>query len=276
MPCRPAGPAFGGESLGETFAAAILVIFSINGFLACYLVTRIYLGRAFAHADRAQVETFVKKTVALSQQTSQAQVMTVVKKEIEQVQETQREQQKADVDCLTLVVRRLEPEPGAPDISQAELDTAVAGASPFAKTQIFNRARDQRRQTWKTDKRAMERTIPVFRALISAETDRMFHRNRGQLGNALKDKEQPDLLAAQAALSEAIEIRDDVGDRGFLLYEFNRALARILQHGDNAPPEVREEIETDLKAAEASRYLRNVIAGDPVIKAFRAATPPTS
>jgi CheY-like chemotaxis protein len=46
------GPAFGGAPLGETFAGATLVIFSISGFLAFYLVTRISLPGAFAHADR--------------------------------------------------------------------------------------------------------------------------------------------------------------------------------------------------------------------------------
>jgi hypothetical protein len=250
------GPALGGEPLGESFAAATLVIFSISGFLAFYLVTRIYLGRAFAHADRVMV-------------------MSVVKKEIAQVQQTQRAQDERDVDALALVGRQLDPEPGAPPIPQEDLDAAVAAASPLVKTQIFSRARDQRRQTWKTDKASMERTIPVFRALTAAETDRKFHQNRAQLGYALKDKAQPDLPAAEAALTEAIDLRDSEGDLGFLLYEFNRALARILRHGTSPPAEVRAAIEADLKAADASRFLRRQIAVNPDIAAFRAAAPPT-
>lgn len=249
------GPALGGDPLGETFAGATLVIFSISGFLAFYLVTRIYLGRAFAHADRLTV-------------------LGVVQKEIALVQKTQRAQEESDVDALNLAARQLEPEPGAPPIPQTDLDEAVAKASPLVKTQIFNRARDQRRRTLKNDKPSMEHTIPVFRALTAAETDRMFHRNRGQLGFALKDKAQPDFPAAVAALTEAIELRDDVGDRGFLLYEFNRALAKILQHGTKVPPDVREAIEADLKAAEASAFLGKAIAANPDIKAFRAASTP--
>jgi CheY-like chemotaxis protein len=46
------GPALGGDPLGETFAAAILVVFGVSGFLTFYLVTRIYLPRAFAAGDR--------------------------------------------------------------------------------------------------------------------------------------------------------------------------------------------------------------------------------
>jgi CheY-like chemotaxis protein len=46
------GPPLGGGALGESFAAATLVVFGISGFLAFYLVTRIYLPLAFAYTDR--------------------------------------------------------------------------------------------------------------------------------------------------------------------------------------------------------------------------------
>jgi CheY-like chemotaxis protein len=46
------GPPLGDDSLGETFAGALLVIFGVTGFLTFYLVTRIYLPREFAQADR--------------------------------------------------------------------------------------------------------------------------------------------------------------------------------------------------------------------------------
>ena len=58
------GPPLGGAPLGESFAGATLVIFSISGFLAFYLVTRIYLPRAFAHADRSATERKVRKNLA--------------------------------------------------------------------------------------------------------------------------------------------------------------------------------------------------------------------
>ena len=46
------GPSFGGDPYGETFAGGTLVVFGVSGFLAFYLVTRMYLPRAFAHADQ--------------------------------------------------------------------------------------------------------------------------------------------------------------------------------------------------------------------------------
>jgi hypothetical protein len=248
------GPSLGGEPLGESFAAATLVIFSIGGFLVFYLMTRIYLGEAFAEADRTMV-------------------MSVVRKEIAQVQETQRDQQQSDVEALMLIGRQLDPEPGAPPIPQEELNAAIAAASPLVKSQIFNRARDQRRRSTPNNKPSLERTIPVFTALIASEEDVPFHRNHAQLGYALKDKTQPDLPAAETALTTAIDLRNRAGERGFLLYEYNRALARLAQHGPNPPPETRTEIESDLKAAATSAYLRRQIASNPEIGAFRAAAP---
>jgi hypothetical protein len=245
------GPAFGGAPLGETFAGATLVVFSTSGFLSFYLVTRIYLGGAFARAD-------------------QSMVVSVVQREIAQVRASQEEQEESDVKALAIVTRQLDPEPGAPTISQADLDAAVGAASTLVKIQIFNRAYDQRRRCWKDDKPRMARTIPVFRALIAAESERKFHRNRAQLGYALKDMEDPDFREAEVALTEAIELRNRAGDKGFLLYEFNRALARIMRYGDAVPVDVRAAVEEDLTAAEASPYLKKTIASDATIQAFRA------
>ena len=46
------GEPFGGDPYGETFAGGTLVVFAVSGFLTFYLVTRVYLPSAFAHADR--------------------------------------------------------------------------------------------------------------------------------------------------------------------------------------------------------------------------------
>ena len=248
------GPSLGGDQVGEAFAGAILVLFSVGGFLSFYLFTRIYLPRAFAQADRGMV-------------------LRVVRKEIAEVKATQRAQEANDLECLSLVARQLDPEPDAPAIAQDELEGAVVEASPLVKAQIFARARDQRRRTWNTDKETMERTIPVFRALTVSEADQKFHRNYAQLGFALKDQRQPDLVGAEAALTKAIEIRDKEGSRGFRLYDFNRALILIRRHGPDWPPEVRERIEADLAVAASSPYLARVIAADREIKAFRASAP---
>ncbi len=73
----------------------------------------------------------------------------------------------------------------------------------------------------------MERTIPVFRALIASDPEGRFHRNHGQLGFALKDKEPPDWREAEAELTNAIMIRGDPNVEGYWLYELNRAICRI-------------------------------------------------
>ncbi len=80
----------------------------------------------------------------------------------------------------------------------------------------------------------MERTIPIFRALISSDTEKRFHQNYGQLGFALKDQRNPQWAEAEAALSEAIRIRNAQGDiRWWKFYEFNRAVCRIMQDADS-------------------------------------------
>src|SRR5262249_8152901 len=151
-----------------------------------YLITRIYLPRAFAQADREMVAR-------------------VVQVEIAKVQKTQEQ---SDLEALTLVGRQLEPEDGALPISQSELDTAVKASSPVVKSQLFLRARDQRRESYDSDKPKMERTIPVFRALIAAEGDHPFHRSHAQLGYALKDQTEPNLHEAEEELTKAIQLRD--------------------------------------------------------------------
>jgi hypothetical protein len=248
------GPALGGGQEGEAFAGAVLVLFSIGGFLSFYLFTRIYLPRAFAQADRGMV-------------------LRVVRKEIAEVKATQRAQETNDIAALSKAARQLDPEPDAPPIPEDELQSAVGEASPLVKAQIFGRARDQRRRTLSTDKAKMERTIPIFRALIASDADGKFHRNYAQLGYALKDQRQPDLAGAEAALTKAIELRDKEGAHGFRLYEFNRAVTLIRRYDPNWPPEVRARIEADLSAAEASPYLAKQISADKEITAFRASAP---
>jgi hypothetical protein len=233
----------------------------VSGFLVFYLLTRIDLPPALAQADRLSVRNLERK-IAEVQQTA------------EEVKQTQREQEERDVRALTLLGRQLTPEAGAPSIKQDELDEAIAGASPLVRTQIFGRAREQRRLTRKSDKVSMERAIPVFRALIASENERKFHRSHAQLGYPLLDQRQPDLPAAETKLTEAIELRNDANETGFLLYEFARALARIGQYRTNPSPELRAKIEADLKAAEASGSIRKIMAGSTeeaaAIKEFRA------
>jgi hypothetical protein len=246
-------PALGDRPSSPSFAVAILILFAISGFLIFYLVTRLYLGPVFARAEEM--------------------MKVYVDQRIEEVEESRRQQEQNDVRALSLVNRVLQPDPGAPPVSQEELNEAIAAASPLVRAQIFARARDQRARAWRSrepeERDQMDRTVPVFHALVTADPDR-YHRNYGQLGYALKDKREPDLTAAEAALTEAINIRDRRGEQSyFLLYEFNRAHCRILldpsfAKGEKTDAESARAILGDLQRAARLRGLRDqILASDP-------------
>jgi hypothetical protein len=97
----------------------------------------------------------------------------------------------------------------------------------------------------------MERTIPVFEALIAADVEKRYHENWGQLGYALKDQRTPDWKRALDALSTAIRIRGDAVTYGYWLYEFNRAICRInaddnFKQGKRSTADVAKAIRGDL------------------------------
>ena len=116
---------------------------------------------------------------------------------------------------------------------QQRLLAAVQRASRLVRDAVFNLAYEVRRENWATDKHLMERTIPVFEALVRADPN--WHAPHGQLGYALKDKSAPDWQAAKASLDRAVELRGD--DAGGLYYQYNRALCAIhLDPGFSASP----------------------------------------
>jgi hypothetical protein len=108
--------------------------------------------------------------------------------------------------------------------------------------------------------------IGIFRALIAADVDGLWHRNHGQLGYALHAI--GDLSGAEDAFTTAIQRRDARGQRGFQLYEMMRALSRVAldqaavnNASTDAPsePQVVDEVLIDLRKAARSRGLRNSI-----------------
>jgi hypothetical protein len=234
--CRPA---LGGNDVAERFALAILLFFPSCGFLFGYLWTRLFLGGALREADRlAQIERKLN---------------------------AQEEQAQADAAALALTYQHLAPGPSKVDVDK--LKKVVAGASPSVKVTIFNQARTVRSASWDTDKALMERTIPIFEALVESDVERKFHRNFGQLGYALKDQHDPNWARAEQALSTAIRIRGPEG--GWDIYELNRALCRIMQDPDYAAkrpsaPAIKERILADLRIGWHSGVLRQMFAQDPI------------
>ena len=119
----------------------------------------------------------------------------------------------------------------------------------------------------------MERTIPIFRALIDSETkEKRYHNNHGQLGFALKDQEPPEFKEAERELSTAIEIRDSQHEPGALDYEFVRAFCRIklekeaVESGQPSSEETKSKILADLQKATQDNTLQKRMQEDETIK----------
>jgi hypothetical protein len=182
------------------------------------------------------------------------------------------EQPEIDKKALSLVERLLNPIPGTPIPTQEELNAAMKPASTPARSRIFFKAQKLRQENWQGDKAKMARTIPIFRALIAADVKNAYHANHAELGFALKDQDDRHRREAEEQLSLAIEIRDNLGEKGYLIYEFNRALCRIYQDaGFTAGPsddKTKQAILADLKAAAQEASLAALIAKEPDIKTW--------
>ena len=234
----------GGLPSSRVLAAGLVAYSTVAGFLTGYLLTRLYLTPAFKRADVEGLRSRVEKAEKVSRQAQEA------------AEEAGRKATSAvrDVLALGLVDRQLNPKPGDQPVSQEELSEALEAATPALRAQAYLRAQRQREASWKTNPAIMERTIPVFRALIASDSDGRYHRNHADLGYALKDKRPPDYAAAEAALTEAIRLRDSRHNPGWRIYEFNRALCRImsdenLAKREPASDERRSAVIDDLRAA---------------------------
>lgn len=212
-----------GMACSQTLAVALIIFFTVSGFFYSYLWARLYLGTLLRAADLAMLKKEVKKY---------------------------KDQRSADDNASELVEIQLEH----PDkhVDEEMLKTAIKSVSPGVKARIFYQAQEIRSDNWKKDKSKMERTIPIFRALVESDVDDNYHRNHGQLGYALKDQRRPAWAEAESELSKAIEIRDKKGDLGWIYYEFNRAVCRINQDKDfknnrKSKPDVAKGIVADLK-----------------------------
>ena len=242
-------PALGNDVSSPSFALAVLFLYTVSGFLIVYLMTRVYLGRVFAQAD---------------------DLMQYVDDKIDEVKEAQRAQEERDVAALAGLSRQLEPDTSGTAITLEQLTELTKEASPLVCAQMFQRAREKR---IRGDGKEKARTANIFRALAAADTESRFHRNYAQLGYALKDQSEPDVVGAEDALSKAIRIRDTNREVGWLLYDFVRALCRIQMdptEGETKPSATgdRERILNDLRKAASSKYLRKQIHSNPVISSW--------
>ena len=227
-------PALGGGAIGERFAICVLLYFSVAGFLVAYLWTRLYLGGALAGAD--------------------AEALARVERKLD----AQQMQAQRDVSAIAAVGQQLQRQAGAQEVPAERLKKVIADASTSVRAQLFYQAAGQRAANWndQSTKVVMERTIPVFEALIASDSETRYHENWGQLGYALKDQRMPEWKRALEALSTAIRMRGDAATYGFWLYEYNRALCRLnsddnFANNKRSTPEVAKDIRADLEVVRA-------------------------
>jgi hypothetical protein len=226
-------PTLGNTESSPSFAIALIIYFSVLGFIVGYLWTRLTL---IGQLRRSEQQILVKRIETLEnsdQQDAEAVASTMI--QLDELHE--------------------------PEVSQRTLDKVIGEASAYTKVAIFHQARRARADGWNEGNRALvRRTIRIFRALANT-APKQFHRNYGQLGFALKDQESPDWMESESALTKAIKIRGSWQERGWTTYEFNRAICRIHLYGSDENKQ--KSIIEDLAIAVQSHTLTLEILNQP-------------
>jgi hypothetical protein len=183
-------------------------------------------------------------------------------------------------DALILVNRQLDSLRGGAPPSQQDLNKAIAAAPDSTRLLSFNEAEHVRAKNWDKEggQPEMELSIPVFRALIAADTEERYHRNHGSLGWALKDQRTPDWRASSQELTTAITIRDKLRLGGWGLYEANRALCGIkiieeLPPGDPQLASLTEQVSKDLVIAQPDAFGQQMMQQNPDVQRWLTTHP---
>jgi hypothetical protein len=231
----------------SVFSIALLLFFLIDGFLLSYLWTRLHFAGALRQADAAILHARVD---------SKLDVIDV------------------DAKAWSIVQRSLNLEPGQSQPKQEDINTAIASATSHMKEQIFWEVAHIRSENWRNlaDKPKMERTVPIFRALIASDIEDVHHEYHGQLGYALKDNRNPNCVEANAELTKAIKLRGDWQTSGWKpYYEFARALCQInldeqFNRGKKSSDETKQNILSDLRVASSHLELKELVKKEATIK----------
>jgi hypothetical protein len=206
----------GGLPSGAAFGLATVCGWTILGFLSVYLWAREFLPPQLADV-RAEMDSVV----------------------------ADREQ--TEFDALFYARRQLDAAKGGNPPGQEKLAGYFARAPRSTLLQIYWEAEDVRSRSWVDPKenitdlereQRMERlaqTVPVFQALVAADTTREYHRFHGSLGFALKDSRVPAYREAYKNLTDAIAIRQEQNQDGWRIYEANRALCAVKLRDGLAP-----------------------------------------
>ncbi|HXM23760.1 MAG TPA: hypothetical protein VN948_21055 [Terriglobales bacterium] len=184
-----------------------------------------------------------------------------------------------DASAAALVNLWLNGHPAPDDQTRLNMIGAVKNASSTARMRIYLQAEQYRKSATED---INERSLPVFQALVDADFEGVFHRNRGQYALALigrkKDpnKTSEDWSNALSLLNDAIRIRDLSKEPGWRQYEFARAVCRIkLDPNFNKAPmsdaQPAQSIHDDLDLAtdtEVPKATKDLIDKDKVVSAW--------
>ena len=166
-----------------------------------------------------------------------------------------------DTRALDHVDRWLNQPPTSHDAEdKIAMMTAIKAASEGTRMKIFLDAEKYRKAGTED---VNERSLPVFQALVEADGQEIFHRNRGQNALALmgrkKDPKNPaaskaDWSAALDLLNDAIRIRDRSREPNWRQYELARAVCRIrvdepFSRRQASAPDVQTAVRADLDKA---------------------------
>jgi len=178
-----------------------------------------------------------------------------------------------DADALARVDRWLnQPPDPKDDNNQLAMMNAVKAASAGARMKIFL---DTEKYHALATEAAHARTLPVFQALVEADTQEIFHRNRGQNALALMGRKKVDPATAKAdwqaaldLLNDAIRIRERTREPNWREYEFARAVCRIhldepFQSQQKSVPDLQALVRADLdKAVDVAPAQKKLIDPD--------------
>jgi len=252
----------GGQRSDEVFVLGLLIFSFVIGFLFGYLWTRLFLAGELRKADQSALGLLVTEMKSVKDESEQTG------REFAQF----KKQSELDAAALNMAHQQLNPSPDLPKVTQEELNAAIASASRPIRVQIFQNAWKIRGDNWRTEttKPRMESTIPIFRGLIENDIDNRYHMNHGQLGFALKDMIKPEWKEAHKELSTAIDLRGPWSEKGWLFYEFNRAICKIelddaFRQDIPSDAETRLEILADLDAAAHADDLIEKLKSDHTI-----------
>jgi hypothetical protein len=217
----------------ETFVLAVLIYFSVDGFVFGFLWARLYLPRWFAEADE----------------------MKQLEEKVSRLEERQQE----DARALVLVSRLLNPDEGNEPTSEKELVAAIKAASGSTREQILYQSQRASEDTKAPDYQAKIRgVISILKALIASDAAERDHRYHIDLSHAFDRMTPPDWKMAGVEAGKAIEIRDKRKLKGWKYYEFNRARCLIKQdvdfdNGRQSKAELIERVVADLRVAFSER-----------------------